>query len=146
MKKRCAFILMLLLMLLLTSCRVKGKYPFLHSTDDIKEISIVEVSDGGMSGLSENELKIIENNSEFLDDFQKLNCYINLGEPVGAIAYGKESDIVIKILYDQGEYEYINWCGQSRYTDFYEFKYYMGRRFFEEDQFEEFIDKVLDAE
>lgn len=143
MKRRCIVLVTVFLLLLLVSCRQASTYSFLNSTQKIEAISIVRLTFDDNGDLSENEIKIIENCSEFIDDFQKMNCYNYLGDPFGAIPENEKSDTVIKILYDGGEYEFINWCEQSKYTVDYGFKYYMGFKVFDEHQFKGLVDKML---
>lgn len=68
--------------------------------------------------------------------------YTWFGDPIPATSEGVE-DTVIKIVYENGEYELINWKGQSRYLAERGLKYYAGYRVFEEQQFETLIKNIL---
>lgn len=129
-------------LLLLVSCRNSEAYEFLNPTHEIAEITIVNILFGENCDLIEAEIKKIEDTSTFLKDFQKVNCYTYFGDPIGVTPEGVE-DTVIKISYANGEYELINWNGQSKYTAEKGFNYYAGYSTFDEQQFESLMAKNL---
>ena len=85
MKRRCIILVTVFLLLLLVSCRQASTYSFLNSTQKIEAISIVRLTFDDNGDLSETEIKNIENYSGFIEDFQKINCYNYLGDPLGVI-------------------------------------------------------------
>lgn len=143
MKKR-IITLIILLSVVLTSCRHQTTYAFLNSVDDVSSISIVSLSFDQDGKMIENEINKIQNVTAFLNDFQSIGCYEYYGDPIGATPEGIEDD-VIKILYKNGEYELVNWNGQSKYTNEKKFVYYSGFKVFDEKQFESLLDKYMSA-
>lgn len=143
MKRKVQVLLLLFAVVLFnTACRHKNTYDFLHSTDDIVAVSVVDLSFDENRALVETEVKQVADINGFLNQFSSLDCYTYFGDPVAATPEGTE-DTVIKILYDNGEYELINWRGQSRYLAERGLKYYAGYRVFDEQQFETFIKYLL---
>ena len=90
----------------------------------------------------ETELQQIENTDSFLEDFQKVNCYTYLGDPLGITEEGVEAN-VIKITYYNNEYELINWNGQATYTNERGFRYYAGFTIFDETQFNSLMESYI---
>lgn len=133
---------MMALSLLLASCRKSSAYDFLNPTNEISEIAVVELSFRENGDLTETEIQKIEDIQEFLDDFQDLPCYVYFGDPTGATPEG-DADTVIRIVYENGEYEWINWNGQSKYTLEKGFCYYAGYRVFDEQPFESLLENIL---
>ncbi|MGN0517299.1 MAG: hypothetical protein ACI4II_01080 [Acutalibacteraceae bacterium] len=140
MKKRVAIFIIALMCLLLVSCRQQETYSFLNSTDEISDISIVAISFDDDGEMLQTEIKKIDDTDVFLDDFRSVDCYVYYGEPIGVTQEGID-DIVVKISYDNDEYELINWQGQSEYTQERGFRYYVGFSVFDEEQFEALIEK-----
>ena len=71
-----------------------------------------------------------------------MECYKYFGDPIGIDEYDEGSDI-LKIEYENGDYELINYNGQSEYTQERGLKIYMGYNVFEIDQFKGLIEKYL---
>lgn len=140
MKKRVAIFIIALMCLLLVSCRQQETYSFLNSTDEISDISIVAISFDDDGEMLQTEIKKIDGTDVFLDDFRSVNCYVYYGDPIGVTQEGID-DIVVKISYDNDEYELINWQGQSEYTQERGFRYHAGFSVFDEEQFEALIAK-----
>ena len=138
------FLLLFAVMLFITACRHKNTYDFLNSTDDIVSVSIVNLSFDENRALVETEVKQVADINGFLNQFSSLDCYTYFGDPVAATPEGTE-ETVIKILYDNGEYELINWRGQSRFLAERGLKYYAGYRVFDEQPFEALIKKLLES-
>ena len=120
-------------------CRFPETYNFKHPTDDIIEISIVELSFGENGKLIETKIRQIADTESFLADFKKIECYMYFGDPLGVTPEGVE-DTVIKITYENGEYELINWKGQAEYTSEKGLIYYAGYCVFDEKQFESLLE------
>lgn len=141
--KKSYLIFAIFCLFLFSSCRCSEEYNFLNPTDAIEEIAIVNLHFGDDGYLIETKIKTIENVNEFLNDFQRVDCYTYFGDPIPATPEGIE-DTVIKILYKNNEYELINWNGQSEYTLKKGLTYYAGYSVFDEYQFEALIKKYLD--
>lgn len=122
------------------SCRHTEKYKLLNSMDDIIEISIVALSFENDGSLQVTKCKTIENINEFMEDFRSVTCYTYFGDPVAATTEGTETTAV-EILYQNGEYEIINWKGQTKYTLTRGLTYYAGFSVFDEQQFVGMIQK-----
>ena len=133
--------LFVLVFLLLSniSCRVKETYNFLNSSEKITNISIVTLSFEN-DELIQTTIANIENKSTFLDDFSQIKCHVYFGDPCAATPEGTP-DTVVKITYENGEYELINWNGQSTYTVERGFNYYAGFSIFDEEPFKLLISK-----
>ena len=138
------FLLLFAVMLFITACRHKNTYDFLNSTDDIVSVSIVNLSFDENRALVETEVKEVADINRFLNEFCNLDCYTYFGDPIAATPEGTE-DTVIKIIYDNGEYELINWKGQSKCTSERGLDYYAGYRVFDEQPFEALIKKLLES-
>ena len=140
--KKILLIIFIVFSRLLVSCRYPETYSFLNSTDEIKKITIVQLSFDNEGSLIETEIQKIEDINTFLEDFKKISCYKYFGDPTSATPEGVE-DTVIKILYENDDYELINWNGQSKYSSENGFNYYAGYIVFDEQQFESLIGKFL---
>ena len=143
MKKKVYVLLFFAVMLFITACRHKNKYDFLNPTETIVTIAVVNLSFDDET-LVETEVKQVGDINSFLNQFCNLDCYTYFGDPVAATPTGKEN-AVIKVIYDNGEYELINWSGQSKYTTERGLQYYAGYRVFDEQQFETLIKNILSS-
>lgn len=135
MKK--VFLGIFVLLFLLSSCRVQTEYDFLLPNDEIVEISVVTLhhEDGEVI---ETEVKKVEDTAAFLEEFKKIGCYVYFGDPTG-VTPDETDGTVIKILYQNGEYELINYCGQARYLEERGLVYYAGYYAFDREAFEALI-------
>ena len=77
-----------------------------------------------------------------VNDFKDVNCYTYFGDPTGVVVEGEE-DTVIKVSYQNGEYELINWRGQAEDTLEKDFSFYAGFSVFDEEQFEDLLMKYI---
>ena len=68
--KKIFIMLLIILSLVLVSCRVREKYDLLETTDDISEITIVELSFDENKKLIETELSKIDDTAAFMEDFR----------------------------------------------------------------------------
>lgn len=124
MKKIVIFVsLIMVLNLFFCSCTHQPSYDFLNSSNTITSVSIVKVTFDNNGEIVQTELKIIDNIDNFLEDFCQIDCRTYFGDPIGVTEEGVE-DYVIKIAYDNDEYELINYKGQSNYTSQKGFCYY----------------------
>ncbi len=124
-----------------TSC-ISKTFDMLQTKDGISEISLIELTFSNESELIQTELQSVENIDDFLTDFNKIECAQWFGDPCGVTEKGKDA-FVIKILYENGEYELINWNGQATYTLDRGLNYYDGYSIFNEDQFFSLIEKYF---
>lgn len=99
MKKSLLALLCLLLLFTLVSC-IKATYPFIHPTDEIDRIEIVDAED--IYTFTVKKTLSDEEKDEFLKQFQKIKFtrYI-IGDP---LLVGGEC---IKITYQSGDYEMV---------------------------------------
>lgn len=142
--KKIFALLVALICLCLISCNVQVRYSFMHSTNDISAVYVVTISFDEEDELTETELAEIEDIGEFLKDFRSLDCYEWFGDPCGPTEDYKE-DTVVKICYNNGDYELINWCGRAKYFDEEErLRYYSGYNVFDEEPFELFLADYLE--
>ena len=144
MKKITICVVFLLLCSMISSCRVKEEYKLLNSFNEISDISITEISFEN-NEIIQTQITSIDDISGFMDDFKKVKCYTYFGDPLGVTQEGV-SATVIKIIYENEEYELVNWSGQSECTDEYGFSYYAGFNVFDEKQFEELILKYKETQ
>lgn len=140
MKKRVITLLAAIICFLFISCRQQEMYRFLHSTDEISDISIVAISFHEDGEMVQTELKKIDDIDAFLDDFRSIPCYTFYGDPAGVTPEGI-GDRGVKVSYVNGEYELINWTGQTEYTLERGLRYYAGYSVFDEEPFESLIEK-----
>lgn len=132
----------LLCTIMLSSCRHPEKYPFMKPIEEISSIYIVFISFNENGAVVETELASIEDAKTFVDDFQKVDCFTWFGDPLPVTEEGVESP-AIKIVYQDGVYELINWCGQSVFLHDKGLQYYVGYSVFDEKQFTDLLNKHL---
>ena len=142
MLKRIAILFVAIIGFALAACRVRENYDFLNATDEISEISIVSISFDENNEIIQTEVRKIEDTTAFLNDFKDVNCYTYFGDPTGVVVEGEE-DMVIKVSYQNGEYELINWRGQAEDTLEKDFSFYAGFSVFDEEQFEDLLMKYI---
>ena len=108
------------LLLCLVSCGNKSTYKFMYSDDEISTISLVNVSVGDK--VEQKKLTDINNIHGFLKDFRNVSCYTWWGDPIGLT----EDCCVIRIDYQNGDYELIYWNGKAEYQQDRGFRNYRG--------------------
>ena len=145
--KRCTVaILLLLIGISLTACSVETNYNFMNPTDEISAISIVEVTYDDNNDRVQTEISEIHDISGFLCEFNGITCTTAIipMEPV-PIEENGVAVTVIKFSYNNGEYELVNWKGQSKYrlTNVYNpgMHFYSGYYKFDQNDFEALIAK-----
>ena len=142
MKRILVFLIIIIVLISTDSCHVKEKYRLLHQEDEITCVSIVTLTlDEVGNHIYEEKIKI-DDIDTFISDFRKVECYKYFGDPIGIDKYDEGSDI-LKIEYENGDYELINYNGQSEYTQERGFEMYAGFNVFEIDQFKGLIEKYL---
>ena len=109
----------------LSAC-VKGSYEFLNDESEISTIEIVRLCeyDRENNCFKEQLISTVQDHSAFLSDFRDVKCNTFFGDPRGVY----EGDIVVKITYDNGEYELIRSLGRGFYS-------------FDQEQFNDLIEK-----
>ena len=126
--------------------RFSEKYQFIDSEENIDAISIVKISYNDSSELIQTNIKTVDDKDGFLEKFRSVGCYIYFGDPVGPDSIEAE-DKVIKINYKNGNYELINYCGQSEYiSEKNKLSFYAGFNVFDKEQFEALISEYVTEE
>ena len=139
-KRKTVVILILIMTLGLSGCHVREEYKLLHSADEISAVEIVTVL-FDEEGIADLQVKAcISDVKVFMKDFRSVPCYVYFGDPIGLKKNPSGID-VIRITYQNGDYELIDYNGQSEYTQERGFDYYAGFNGFDEEQFEELIEK-----
>ena len=114
MKKWSTFVCLLFVILSISGCEVRATYKFMHDTDQVYAIQIVEAGYEIVDGeLEQTIICEIKEKDEFLDSFLKLDCFALNGDPRG-IPGGKK---VIKVIYCNGDYELIGADGQGKHQN-----------------------------
>lgn len=137
MKKLKIMIFVLGLVLCCGGCEKKSEYKFLQDISAIDSIEIVEIGEFTVDQeiVPMTTICIVDDKESFLKEFLELNCYCNFGDPQGVM----EGSSVIKIIYNNGEFELIDIGGQSEYTHERGYRNYVGFRYFDENQFCELL-------
>lgn len=118
----------------MTACNVKSTYNFLHSAEQITSVYIVDVQFDKEGNVQYTKHTTINNVDDFLDDFEEVSCRQYFGDPIGLSETSKVMD-VIKVVYENNDYELIAWNGQAEYTQERGFRNYVGYRVFDKIQF-----------
>ena len=142
--KKLFFVVSILMILIcvLSACSGKKAYEFINDESKISNIEIVRLGeyDQEKGEYQEQLISTVEDRETFLSDFNEVDCYNHWTDPTGVF----EDDVVIKIYYENGEYELIHYSGQGKYIHFEDgsfFRVYAGRRYIDEEQFNQLIDK-----
>ena len=143
--KKIIFIVSVLIILtcVLSACSGKKAYEFINIESEISSIEIIKLCeyDQEKGEYKEQLISTIQDHETFLSDFNDIDCYNHWTDPTGVF----EDDIVVKISYKNGEYELIHHSGQGKYRHFEDnpsfLQVYAGRRYFDEEQFNQLIDK-----
>lgn len=143
--KKIIFLVFILMILtgVLSLCSGKKAYEFMNDESEISTIEIVKLCeyDQEKGEYQEQLISTVEDHEAFLSDFKKVDCYNHWMDPSGVF----EDDIVIKIYYENGEYELIHYSGQGEYRHLEDgrsfFAEYAGYRYFDEEQFNQLIEE-----
>ena len=113
-------------------------YDFLHPNSEIKSIEIVEIGliDNNLPEPEQKNIRVIDDIASFLNDFSKIDCFERRTNP----SRPREGCALIKITYNNKEYELIDYNGQSVFRDGYYYAY-SGWYSFDEDQFSALVSK-----
>ena len=139
MKKLVSFSLVLFVLLNFVSCRVKTNYDFMHSKDSVVSVEIVLITINEVDGLQQKVQTIVEEPELFLNEFSQVKCYVWFSDPIGV----KNNVLAVKIIYDNGDYELIQWNGQAKYERERGLRNYTGFRVFDENEFNALLDNFL---
>ena len=139
MKKVIVLILTFAIMLLAVGCEKKVEYEFLQDVSEINNIEIVKIGvpKEGEEIIPMTSICIVDDKEDFLREFLQINCYCNFGDPQGVM----ENNNVIKVIYNNDEFELIDVGGQSTYTLDRQYIHYAGFRYFDDTEFNELISK-----
>ena len=112
MKKPIIALFLICFILMLPGCYLDVEYEFFHDTSEITSIKIVEIFEHDHEKLyyKENILATIENTNIFLQEFSEIHCEEIFNDPLTV----EPNTIVIKVLYSNGDYEYINYNAQRK--------------------------------
>ena len=136
------FAIMLFCLVSLSGCFSEQEYDFLQERSAISSIRIVKVI-----GLDEGdglrpELEIICEVVEidrFLEDFTEISCHMRLADPSRV----RDNEAVIQIIYENADYEIIDYCGQSKYYNGW-YHTYSGHQGFDKEQFANLLSKYIE--
>lgn len=142
MKKAFVIILLSALVVALSACRTPEKYDFLHPESEIAAVHIVEIQCAADGTESVTQLCEIEDSASFLAAFRAVDCYVYWGDPIGPYEKG-ETAVVVKVIYNNGDYELIAWNGQAEYTQENGYCHYAGFSVFDEDKFNSLLSSYI---
>ncbi len=142
--KKYSLIFCIVVSLFLVSCHTRSEFDYLHPTDEIAAVYIVNLQLLDDGELLQTERASITDVDFFISEFSQLECYVYYGDPVAPVSSEKMVD-AIKILYSNGDYELIAYNGKSEYTENKGFNLYAGYRIFNEDEFKNLISSYLDG-
>lgn len=141
MKKNIVLFSICICLLFLISCSPSKSYVFLNQLDEVSEITIVKLTFEDKK-MIQTTLQKIEDEALFLEELKKIRCYTRIGDPTGATEEGVDN-VVFRISYLNGEYELIDWAGQSIYTLKNGFRFYSGFSGFDKEEFESLMTKHM---
>lgn len=126
-----------LLTVFLVSCETEARYKLIHDPSDICAIEIIEVGEENAQGpIQQTTVCVINDITAFMNDFTQLTCYYLYTDPVGI----ENNSTVIKIIYNNNDYELISASGQARCING-QYNNYVGYRYFDKEQYEALISK-----
>ena len=139
MKKLCFIIPIILVTVLITGCSNQKEYELLNDASLISEIQIVWVGERseGEYVPSQTVLSVVENTDSFVDELLSVDS--ELLYPPASIPFDAKA---VKIIYNNGDYELLTYCGQAYYRadeDFYQSC--AGCEYFDKNQFNALIEK-----
>lgn len=139
MKKLCFIIPIILVTVLITGCSNQKEYELLNDASLISEIQIVWVGERseGEYVPSQTVLSVVENTDSFVDELLSVDS--ELLYPPASIPLDAKA---VKIIYNNGDYELLTYCGQAYYRadeDFYQSC--AGCEYFDKNQFNALIEK-----
>ncbi len=141
MKKTVMCIYFVVILCMLVSCEKKARYEFLHNQSEITAIEIVEVGEADELGINaQTILYEVSDIDAFMKRFNSMDCYFVYSDPVGVDA----KTAVIKLIYENDEYELIGVNGQAEYTKEKQYRNYVGQRYFDKEQFNDFLSSYID--
>lgn len=118
----------------------KTDYEFLQDVSEIQSIEIVilrdvEDVDGTITPIFDL-VQTVQDIESFLKDFSDVDCYNRISDPSCA----DQGTRIIKITYNNGDYEFIGASGQSNYKNGV-YTYWGGYHSFDDVCFEELLTK-----
>lgn len=124
---------------LITGCGKQQEYSLLNDVTEISEVQIVWVGERseGEYVPSQTVLSVVENTDSFVDELLSVDS--ELLYPPASIPLDAKA---VKIIYNNGDYELLTYCGQAYYRadeDFYQSC--AGCEYFDKNQFNALIEK-----
>ena len=129
---------------LFNTFRQPVEYGFYYPIENMVEISIVYISADENGGAALDEIRNVDDREQFIKDFRAVECLPKFGEPSteNVLDNLDGPTKIIRILYDNGDFELIGHNGESRckqgespipyYENFYEIN---------EEQFNQLVEK-----
>jgi len=111
----------------------REEYVFLHDINEIQSVEIVSKNDWN----NVRTLKTLREKEDFLRDFLNMRCYEAKGKPV----HVRANTPIIKILYNNGEYELIDYHSNIIYAYGAYNEPSRERRCFNKNEFEKLVEK-----
>ena len=144
MKSKSGLIVVILLVILIVFCKITNmeeEYRYLHDISSIKSIEIVKVEPITIEQDEPDQeiLYTVNDINQFLEEFSQIYC--TSMSPPDKIRYDSP---VIKITYQNGDYELIDAYGQSEFINGVYFVY-EGIYYFDKEQFADFINQFVDG-
>lgn len=137
MRKLISYLSIALLTVFLVSCETEARYKLMYDLSDICGIEIIEVGEENAQGsIQQTTVCVINDITAFMNDFTQLTCYYLYTDPVGI----ENNSTVIKIIYNNNDYELISASGQARCING-QYNNYVGCRYFDKEQYEALISK-----
>ncbi len=143
MKKVTAVFILVCCLLALSACREQEPYSLMQRQADAAKISIVHISYDSEHDMIQEEICQISDHAEFWARFDQIPCYVRIGMPDIVVPIGEEGN-VLRIDYGTGDYELINWSGQTTQSITVGNNRYAGEYVFDEAAFTALIDSYLD--
>ncbi len=137
--KKVIITIILCIALSLSACNMRRSYPFRQPVETITNIYITEISVSEQHEILEKDLVEIEDIGTFLSEFSALPCYQRWSDPQGIFG----GCIVIKIVYESGEYDLNYIVGQARFVPGVGLCNNTGTFCFDKERYIELIQKYL---
>ncbi len=117
MKRYIPIVLILIFTFSLCSCSKSIDYIFIEAEDQISSVSIINAELDSAGAIKEQPIKSITDSSAvaaFINDLKDLKCIgIGEGETPSGLLENDAKATVIKLEYQNGDIEYINYFGQA---------------------------------
>lgn len=134
MKKLFLKVFVLLSTCICVACVHNVEYTYMNDESTIDSIQIVDLVDFKEENYEfvQEEICEIENIDEFIEEFSEIDCHVHYGDPVQLEA----GVIVVKVVYENGDYELIDATAQLKRRQGVN---HYGYRSFDREQFAELL-------